>query len=99
MKQKTSMIHPNFIIGLISYFGLLAGVIMYSNDLAIAEQVITGSLILSVAHWLISVISVLRDQRRKQNEGLWYFWFTAVFMVPPIAGMMYYMVNNKRVVV
>ena len=93
------MIHPNFIIGLISYLGLLAGVVMYSNDFAIAETIITGSLIISVVHWLISVVSVLSDQLRKQNEGLWYFWFTAVFMVPPIGGMMYYMVNNKRVAV
>ena len=93
------MIHPNFIIGLISYLGLLAGVVMYSNDFAIAETIITGSLIISVVHWLISVVSVLSDQLRKQNEGLWYFWFTAVFIVPPIGGMMYYMVNNKRVVV
>ena len=99
MKQKTNMIHPNIIIGLISYLGLLAGVVMYSNDFAIAETIITGSLIISVVHWLISVVSVFRDQLRKQNEGLWYFWFTAVFMVPPIGGMMYYMVNNKRVAV
>ena len=99
MKQKTNMIHPNFIIGLISYLGLLAGVVMYSNDFAIAETIITGSLIIGVVHWLISVVSVLRDQLRKQYEGLWFFWFTAVFLVPPIGGMMYYMVNNKRVVV
>ena len=99
MKQKTSMIHPNFIIGLISYFGLLAGVVMYSNDLEIAKTVIAGSLILGVVHWLISVVSVIRDQLRKQYEGLWFFWFTAVFLVPPIGGMMYYMVNNKRVLV
>ena len=98
MKQKTNMIHPNFIIGLISYLGLLAGVVMYSNDLEIAKTVIVCSLILGVVHWLISVVSVLRDQLRKKYEGLWFFWFTTVFLVPPIGGMMYYMVNNKRVV-
>jgi len=98
MKQKTRMIHPNFIIGLISYFGLLAGVILYSNDFKIAKTFIAGSLILGVIHWIISVVSVIRDQLKNKNNS-WIFWFTAVFIVPPIGGMMYYMVNDKRVVV
>ena len=93
------MIHPNFIMGLISYLALLTGVIMFANDIEAGKALIVGSIMLGGLHWLVSVINVSRDHLMKQNQGLWYFWFATVLIIPPMGGMIYYMVNNKRVTV
>lgn len=91
------MIHPNFIIGLISYLALLTGVLMFAIGVEAGKAVVLVAFILGGLHWIGSIINVSNDSLIKENEGLWYFWFASVFLVPPIGGMIYYMVNNKRV--
>lgn len=86
-------------MGLISYLALLTGVIMFANDIEAGKSLIVGSILLGGLHWLVSVVNVSRDQLMKKNQGLWYFWFATVLIIPPMGGMIYYMVNNKRVTV
>ena len=97
MNQKRKIVHPNFIIGLISYLALLAGVLMNANDIEAGKAIIVGSILLGGLHWLGSIVDVSRDQLKKENQGLWYFWFASVLIIPPLGGMIYYMINDKRV--
>ncbi len=97
MKQKRRFIHPNFIIGLISYLSLLVGVILFANGSETGKAIIIGAILLGGLHWLVSVFNVSRDGLMKKDQGLWYFWFATVLIIPPLGGMIYYMVNDKRV--
>jgi hypothetical protein len=97
MKQQRRIIHPNFITGLVSYIALLGGVLLNAYGLEAGKSVIVGSILLGGLHWLGSVVDVTRDPMKKENEGLWYFWFVSVLIIPPLGGMIYYMINNKRV--
>lgn len=97
MKRTIKFIHPNFIMGLISYVGLFISVMLHAEGSAMADAVILVSLAVGVIHWVGSMITVSRDKMRKHNETLWYFWFLSVMIIPPLGGIIYHMVNNKRV--
>ena len=93
------IVHPNFIIGLVSYVTLLVGVLLHSDGFEAGYSLIVGAVVLGGLHWIGSIIDVSRDPARKEEDSIWYFWMAVVIMVPPIAGMMYYMFNNKKVTV
>lgn len=97
MRRSRKLIHPNFVIGLISYIALFIGVLMHTDGTDAGKTVIIGSLILGLLHWLGSIVTVSRDKLKKQDESLWYFWFLSVLIIPPLGGMIYYMVNDKRI--
>ena len=89
------MTHPNFVAGLLSYLLFLIGVVLqiYNSDLGL--QFIFGSIILGGIHWIGSLIDVCTDPELKRDEQSRFLWLAIVIMIPPIAGMMYYMMNRK----
>ena len=97
MAQKRSMVHPNFIVGLVSYLLLLLGIILNAGSFEAGRTLIIGSVLLGALHWIRSIIDVRRDPELKNNEAEHYFWFALVIMIPPLSGMMYYMIQQKRV--
>lgn len=96
MTHPRRIIHPNFIIGLVSYILLLLGIMLHSDGYEAGYALIISAVLLGGIHWIGSIIDVSRDPLRKDEESTWYFWMAIVIMVPPIAGMLYYMINNKR---
>ena len=99
MKRTIRMIHPNFIFGLLSYIGLFAGILLNSADVQSGKTVIIASALLGSLHWFGSIIHVSKELLRRADEGIAYFWFVTVLAIPPMGGMFYYMINDKRVAV
>jgi hypothetical protein len=97
MTMKRNIIHPNFIIGMISYVLLLAGVVLNANSLEASQTLMIVSVLLGGVHWFRSVIDVRSDPAFKSNDAKQYFWFALIIMIPPLAGMMYYMIHDKKI--
>ena len=97
MNKKIRFIHPNFIVGLISYLALIVGIVSNASGAEIGDEIIVSSFIILGLHWALAIVDVSRDQMKKENEGLWYFWFASVLIIAPLGGMIYYMINDKRV--
>ena len=89
------MTHPNFIIGLLSYLMFLIGVTILIYDSDLGMQVILLSIAMGGVHWVGSIINVCTDSELKHDERSWFLWLAIVIMVPPVAGMMYYMMDRK----
>ncbi len=89
------MTHPNFVVGLLSYLLFLIGVVLQIYNSAIGLQVILTSIILGGIHWVGSLIDVCTDSDLKHDAQSRFLWLSIVVMIPPIAGMMYYMMNRK----
>ncbi|RYF81106.1 MAG: hypothetical protein EON98_12775 [Chitinophagaceae bacterium] len=95
MVIERNMTHPNFFIGLISYLLLLTGVVVIANERETGKIVILTSILLGAIHWVGSMISVWEDGKLKTDETKRYFWLSLVIMIPPIAGMLYYMTEKR----
>src|SRR5688572_17716050 len=95
MTLKRNMTHPNFFTGLVSYLLFLTGVVLQIYNSPLGLQLILVSIILGGIHWIVSLIDVCTDSELKRDEQSRYLWLSLVIMIPPIAGMMYYMMNRK----
>ena len=96
MTLKTNMKHPNFILGLISYILFLIGIIMVSTGYEVGKAVVFAAVIMGALQWVGSLVDVSRDPALNDQHSR-YFWFAIVLMIPPLAGMLYYMVDAKRI--
>jgi len=95
MTLKRNMKHPNFILGLISYLSLLVGIILLASNLALGRQLIILSFFIGGIHWIASIIDVCTDPNLNDQHSR-YFWLAIVIMIPPMAGMIYYMIDGRR---
>ena len=89
--------HPNFIIGVLSYILLLVGVVSNSDDFVAGKYLILIAVLFGGIHWVGSIISVWTDPHLKNESDSRYFWLAIVIMIPPIAGMIYYVVKQKKI--
>ena len=94
MKRKRNTRHPNFFIGLIGYLAMFLGVVLHAHGYGIAVPLIIGSLVLAVVHWTRALVDVATDPALKGDESR-YFWLGIIIMVPPMAGMIYYMIEER----
>jgi hypothetical protein len=97
MTIKRNIIHPNFIIGMISYVLLLIGIVLNANSIEAGQTLMIVSVLLGGVHWFRSVFDVQSDPAFKSSDAKQYFWFALIIMIPPLAGMMYYMIHDKRI--
>ena len=97
MVLKRNIKHPNFIIGLISYLLLMTGVVLNAYGSDVGNWVILLSLLLGGLHWAGTIIDVSTDGRLKNDQLTRTFWIGVIIMVPPLAGMIYYMADRKRI--
>ena len=92
---KRNMRHPNFGFGLLGYVFLLTGIVLLPMEITLGRQFIIASFIIVGMHWIISIIDILTD-RNFENEESRNFWLALVIMVPPLAGMIYYMILERN---
>jgi hypothetical protein len=92
---KRNMKHPNFVLGIISYVLLLAGVVLLTTEITLGRQLIIAAFVAGGVHWIRSIVDVYTDRKLK-NQTSRYFWFALIIMVPPLAGMIYYMIDGKN---
>ena len=97
MTQKRNIIHTNFILGILGYVLLLTGVVMTDTDIETRRSMVIAAFSITGVHWIWSMISVWRDKELRNKDAGNYFWLALVIMIPPLAGLMYYMIYGKRV--
>ena len=95
MKRKRNTRHPNFFIGLFGYLAMFLGVILHAHGHPAAVLLIIGSLVFAVIHWTRALFDIATDPGLKGDDSR-YFWLGIVIMVPPMAGMIYYMIEERR---
>ena len=97
MAQKKNFIHPNFILGLATYFLFFIAAILISDEIFGGKLLAITTLVLAAIHWIWGLKDAWTDRDLKGREVDNFFWFVTILLIPPLAGLMYYMVNNKRI--
>ncbi len=97
MKQKIRWIHPNFILGILAPALFFASGVYIPNASELGVALAISSLILIGVHWIWSMRDAWKDPELKNKVVGNYLWLTLIIMIPPLAGMMYYMIHDKRV--
>jgi hypothetical protein len=92
---KKNIFHPSFIIGAFSFFLLISGVVFRKYDFPIGDYVILSGLLLGAVHWLWSSIDVFTNKELNSQSRM--FWMIMVLLIPPVGGMMYYLMQSKNV--
>ena len=95
MAIKKDIRHPSFIIGCISFFLFLLGVVFRGNSFVLGDKLIIGAIVLGAIHWIWSIIDVISGY--DLNPGSRSFWLILVMLIPPLGGMIYYMMKRKNV--
>ncbi|MGZ3846243.1 MAG: PLDc N-terminal domain-containing protein [Flavisolibacter sp.] len=95
MTFKKNIRHPSFIIGCISFFLFLVGIVLRSNSYVIGNKMIITAIVLGAIHWIWSITDVLTGH--DLNPGSKSFWLILVMLVPPLGGMIYYLMKRKNV--
>lgn len=97
MTQKKKIVHPNFFIGLLSHVVLFAASMFFITDKTIGIPLALAALSLALVHWIWSMVDAWNDPELKNKEVGNTFWFSLILLIPPLAGLFYYMINAKRI--
>lgn len=97
MSRARNTRHPNFIIGALSYLLLLGGVIFYANELLAGRAMVFAAVLLGGIHWVSAIVDVWTDEQLKRESDSRYFWLALVIMIPPVAGILYYIMKQKKI--
>jgi len=95
MALKKNITHPSFIIGAISFVLFLLGVVLRGNGFVKADIMILSAMIAGAVHWIWSMVDVITGY--DLNPGSKSFWLIMVMLIPPLGGMIYYMMRRKNV--
>jgi len=87
--------HPNFILGALSFILLILGVIIRPNNYLIGTIVVLSAVSLGAIHWIWSIITV--TTRYDLNPDSRIFWLILVVLIPPLGGMIYYLMKRKNI--
>lgn len=87
--------HPNFIIGAVSFLLFLIGIIVRANGYVGGDVVIITAVSLGAIHWIWSIIDVSTGYDLNPNSKV--FWLILVVLIPPLGGMIYYLMKRKNV--
>lgn len=89
------MKHPSFIIGLLSFVLFLLGIVLRANSYVQGDWVILSSVALGAIHWIWSIVDVIKGYDLKPDSKI--FWLIIVMLIPPLGGMIYYMMRRKNI--
>jgi hypothetical protein len=95
MALKKNMQHPSFIIGLLSFIIFILGVVLRGNGYMRGGLVILSAIILGGIHWVWAMVDVINGYDLKPGSKI--FWLIMVMLIPPLGGMIYYMMKRKNV--
>lgn len=95
MALKKDMKHPSFVIGAGSFVLFLLGIVLRGNGYIAGDKVILSAIILGAIHWVWSIIDVVTGY--DLNPSSKSFWLILVMLIPPLGGMIYYMMKRKNV--
>lgn len=95
MALKKNTKHPSFIIGAISFIVFLLGIVLRGSGYATGDWVILSAVVLGGIHWIWSIIDVITGYDLNPDSRI--FWMILVILIPPVGGMLYYIMKRKNV--
>ena len=95
MRLEKNTRHPSFIIGLVSFVLFILGVVLRGYGYAGGIYVLGSAVALGAIHWIWSITDVVTGYDLKPASKS--FWLILVMLIPPLGGMIYYMMRRKNV--
>lgn len=95
MALKENTTHPNFIIGAVSLLLFLVGIFIRGNGYAAGTVIVIIAISLGAIHWIWGIIDVSTKYNLNPNSKE--FWLILVILIPPVGGMIYYLMKRKNV--
>jgi hypothetical protein len=92
---KKNIQHPAFIIGLISFILLIVGAGIRANSYSAGDWIFLSAVGLGAIHWIWAIIDVIKGYDLNPDSKT--FWLILVILIPPMGGMLYYMMKRKNV--
>ena len=95
MALKKNIKHPSFIIGATSFVLFIVGIVLRANNFIPGEKIIVSAIVLGAIHWMWSLLDVITGYDLNADSRS--FWLIIVMLIPPLGGMIYYMMKRKNV--
>jgi len=95
MALKSNTRHPSFIIGALSFVLFLFGIGLRVNSYTAGDYVILSGILCGAIHWVWSVVDVFHNRLLLGESRI--FWIVIVLLIPPLGGMLYYLMRRKNV--
>ncbi len=95
MILKNNTRHPAFIIGVASFFLFLLGIVLRADDYLSGDKIILVAIAFGAIHWIWSIANVIKGY--DLNPASKSFWIILVMLIPPLGGMIYYMMKRKNI--
>src|SRR5947209_3354229 len=98
--MKNNTIHPNLVLGLVTFLTLIFSVVFRASQLnSVGNILFIATLVLGFIHWIWAIINVLKHYRtNKGKEDRTIFWVIFVIIVPPVGGIVYYAFNRNLMI-
>jgi len=95
MALKKNIRHPSFLIGLLSFIMFLLGIVLRGNNYVYGDKIILSAILLGAIHWIWSMVDVITGF--DLDDGSKSFWLIMVMLIPPLGGMIFYLMKRKNV--
>lgn len=92
---KQNITQPSFIIGAASFVLFLLGIVLKGNSYVYGDKIILSAIGLGALHWIWSTVDVITSYDLNPDSKS--FWLIIVMLIPPLGGMIYYMMKRKNV--
>jgi len=95
MALKKNIRHPSFIIGATSFILFILCIVLRANNFVPGDKIILSAIVLGAIHWIWSLIDVITGYDLNSDSKS--FWLIMVMLIPPLGGMIYYLMKRKNV--
>ncbi len=94
MALKKNTRYPNFILGAVSLLLFVIGVIIRAN-FAVGTTIVFIAVGLGAVHWIWGITDIITGYDLNPRSKT--FWLIIVTLIPPLGGMIYYLMKRKNV--
>jgi Phospholipase_D-nuclease N-terminal len=94
MPLRSNTHHPSFIIGAISFVLFLGGAVLRADGIVWAFYIVLMAVLFGAVHWVWSLYDVFHNRHFIGESRI--FWFIVVLLIPPLGGMLYYLMKKKN---
>jgi hypothetical protein len=95
MALKKNITHPSFLIGATSFVLFILGIVLRANNYVFGDKIIFRAIVLGAIHWVWSMLDVVTGYDLSPDSKS--FWLILVMLVPPMGGMIYYIMKRKNI--